>query len=547
MCCILVVLDMNKKFLVLTTVILFCLFFILIFNNKYSKNVEKRNVINDNMNLVSMMLETEEGSGKYELTTLNSWPTDVYVFNNELSKCENGGKVFWNEELKKVVMKGNISDKCYIYFDKYNLPVINGVSSSSTLNSITATINATKGTNSIIKYYFSINGGNWIESTSNSYTFNSLSSNTSYEVKVKCVDSLGKNSEIYTQNIKTTSYVNPSVTYVTTSVTSNSIKITATVKAGTNSISKYFYSVDNGKTYKNSTSNIYTFSNLSAGTYNIKVYVQDTDGKNSNVYAKTATITSPTLSSYIIGKYTGTQGDNGLYYHSSSLSNSAGDNSYRYAGANPNNYVCFGSTASTCPSDKLYRIIGVFGSQVKIIKDSSIGSMQWDSAETTVWKTASLNTYLNGTFLSSLGTYVNKIATTSWSVGSTEDAFKPASTMYNDEVKNSSTSYSAKIGLMYATDYGFATSPDSWDVDLYDYGNYAYKYDWLFLDAMQWFISGFAVNSGGSVFIKSTGYLYNYNGAFTGCSFGVRPTFYLTASTTCTGGSGTSSDPYRIG
>ncbi len=444
-------------------------------------------------------------------------------------------------------MKGNISDKCYIYFDKYNLPVINGVSSSSTLNSITATINATKGTNSIIKYYFSINGGNWIESTSNSYTFNSLSSNTSYEVKVKCVDSLGKNSEIYTQNIKTTSYVNPSVTYVTTSVTSNSIKITATVKAGTNSISKYFYSVDNGKTYKNSTSNIYTFSNLSAGTYNIKVYVQDTNGKNSNVYAKTATITSPTLSSYIIGKYTGTQGDNGLYYHSSSLSNSAGDNSYRYVGANPNNYVCFGSTASTCPSDNLYRIIGVFGSQVKIIKNSSIGSMQWDSAETTVWKTASLNTYLNGTFLSSLGTYVNKIATTSWSVGSTEDAFKPASTMYNDEVKNSSTSYSAKIGLMYATDYGFATSPDSWDVDLYDYGNYAYKYDWLFLDAMQWFISGFAVNSGGSVFIKSTGYLYNYNGAFTGCSFGVRPTFYLTASTTCTGGSGTSSDPYRIG
>lgn len=63
---------MNKKFLVLTTVILFCLFFILIFNNKYSENVEKRNVINDNMNLVSMMLETEEGSGKYELTTLNS-------------------------------------------------------------------------------------------------------------------------------------------------------------------------------------------------------------------------------------------------------------------------------------------------------------------------------------------------------------------------------------------------------------------------------------------------------------------------------------------
>ena len=48
------------------------------------------------------------------------------------------------------------------------------------------------------------------------------------------------------------------------------------------------------------------------------------------------------------------------------LANSAGDNSYRYAGANPNNYVCFGSTANTCPSKNLYRIIGVFGDQVKL-------------------------------------------------------------------------------------------------------------------------------------------------------------------------------------
>ena len=61
------------------------------------------------------------------------------------------------------------------------------------------------------------------------------------------------------------------------------------------------------------------------------------------------------------------QGSNGIYYHTSSLANSAGDNSYRYAGANPNNYVCFGSTASTCPSANLYRIIGVFGNQVPIL------------------------------------------------------------------------------------------------------------------------------------------------------------------------------------
>ncbi len=59
----------------------------------------------------------------------------------------------------------------------------------------------------------------------------------------------------------------------------------------------------------------------------------------------------------------------------------AGDDSYRYSGANPNNYVCFGSKCSDKPSDNseengyknLYRIIGLFKNtsdqyEMKIIK-----------------------------------------------------------------------------------------------------------------------------------------------------------------------------------
>ena len=55
--------------------------------------------------------------------------------------------------------------------------------------------------------------------------------------------------------------------------------------------------------------------------------------------------------------------DDTLYHHTSSLANGAGDNSYRYAGASDqvNNFVCFGSTTKPCPTDNLYRIIGVFG------------------------------------------------------------------------------------------------------------------------------------------------------------------------------------------
>ena len=76
------------------------------------------------------------------------------------------------------------------------------------------------------------------------------------------------------------------------------------------------------------------------------------------------------LASYITNLYTGTQGENGIYYHDANLTNGAGDNSYRFAGASDavNNYVCFGSTQSPCPADNLYRIIGVFGDQVKLIK-----------------------------------------------------------------------------------------------------------------------------------------------------------------------------------
>ena len=97
-----------------------------------------------------------------------------------------------------------------------------------------------------------------------------------------------------------------------------------------------------------------------------------TENTTSGLSAKVMIQKEPivtTLASYITNLYTGTQGENGIYYHNSSLTNGAGDNSYRFAGASDavNNYVCFGSTQSPCPADNLYRIIGVFGDKVKLI------------------------------------------------------------------------------------------------------------------------------------------------------------------------------------
>ena len=84
--------------------------------------------IKKSKNMLSMMLETEAGSGNYEMTTRESWPTEGYVFNTTLSKCENGGELSWDDTNKRVLMSGNVSDKCYVYFDKYNPITVNNYS-----------------------------------------------------------------------------------------------------------------------------------------------------------------------------------------------------------------------------------------------------------------------------------------------------------------------------------------------------------------------------------------------------------------------------------
>ena len=146
-----------------------------------------------------------------------------------------------------------------------------------------------------------------------------------------------------------------------------------------------------------------------------------------------------TLAEYVISQYTGTQGENGIYYHNSALTNGAGDNSYRYAGASDsvNNYICLGSDEAICPDANLFRIIGVFGNQTKVIRAKSVGNQKWHTSESNTWSSSSLNAYLNGTYLTSLGTIAEKIATTTWKVGggsgSNISASVPA-TAYKNEV-----------------------------------------------------------------------------------------------------------------
>ena len=277
----------------------------------------------------------------------------------------------------------------------------------------------------------------------------------------------------------------------------------------------------------------------------------DTNGVDSNVYTINAETEEATLlADWVINEYNGIQGNNGIYYHTSSLANSAGDNSYRYAGANPNNYVCFDSTATPCPSANLYRIIGVFGSEVKLIKSTSYGSYAWDSRNSNTWNSSTkpdIRTTLNSTFLGTLSsTWQNKIAKHAYKVGGMSHSTRnTAKEYYNTEVGSSSTrtTDSMKIGLMYVSDYGFAASPDYWTTELFNYEP-AKSSNWL-AGLNEWTISRRSDNSRAAFRVSYTGYV-DGGESDVNFTFAVRPVFYLNSNITYVSGSGTSSDPIRI-
>ena len=266
-----------------------------------------------------------------------------------------------------------------------------------------------------------------------------------------------------------------------------------------------------------------------------------------NVYI-TKNEKNPTLAEHVISQYTGTQGENGIYYHNSTLTNGAGDNSYRYAGASDsvNNYICLGSDKATCPDANLFRIIGVFGDQTKVIRAKSVGNQKWDTNGSNTWSSSSLNTYLNGEYLTSLGTLANKIATTTWKVGggSSTYLYDVPTTAYQYEVGSSAstTTYDAKIGLMYVSDYGFAADQSGWTTKLSSYGSNSSK-NWLFLGSAEWNISRNSGLTGLAFGVYYDGYV---NGYYVDGNRGVRPSFNLESSVKYVSGSGSMSDPVRV-
>ena len=275
-------------------------------------------------------------------------------------------------------------------------------------------------------------------------------------------------------------------------------------------------------------------------------------------YELTAAVVCPgkSITDCVIAQYTEIQNSN-IYYHDSNLENGAGDNSYRYAGASADvkNYICLGSDATDCPEDNLYRIIGVFGDNnhgikdqqlIKVIKNTSIGFIKWDSGGSYYWESASLPKTLNTTFKTEkLSEIEDKIANVTWKISGSSNSDTTAKTVYTSEITNATKTYEAKIGIMYPSDYGFATTPDYWTTNLDSYSSVAYQKDWLYLGLIEWLLSPYSNNG-------RFAWNVNRNGSVSGNYYdvtdtnAVRPSFFLTSSVQYVSGTGTSTDPIRI-
>ena len=190
------------------------------------------------------------------------------------------------------------------------------------------------------------------------------------------------------------------------------------------------------------------------------------------------------------------------------------DQNIRYYGSNPNNYVRF--------NNELWRIIGVFGNNVKLVRSESLGNLSWDSSELSVnygwgvneWSQSDLKNYLNtmyygGTEVTCYGEENNTTTTCptnklddasktlidnyTWNTGapnydtlydSTTETLntvkfykaergsengkkcQSGSTYCNDTV-NRTTTWTGYVGLPYVTDWAYASGESDCETNMY--------------------------------------------------------------------------------
>ena len=273
------------------------------------------------------------------------------------------------------------------------------------------------------------------------------------------------------------------------------------------------------------------------------------------------------------------------------------DNNARYIGVDPNNYVSF--------NDELWRIIGVFNNiddgtgnketRLKIIRNEPIGIYSWDNKASGTgsstseygsndWSDSALQQVLNS------GAYYNRtsgecpygqngatttcdfsnnglteeaksmISNAKWNLGGTANyttalasdwyGYERGTTVYSGRP----TEWTGSIGLMYPSDYGYATSGESsvnrascLATALYNWNSSSYSdcynNDWLYkIGTYQWTLTPISAYSSHVFSVYSR---VNYNRADL-TSPAVSPVLYLSSNVKISGGDGSQLNPFTL-
>ena len=274
------------------------------------------------------------------------------------------------------------------------------------------------------------------------------------------------------------------------------------------------------------------------------------------------------------------------------------DENIRYYGSDPNNYVRF--------NNELWRIIGVFGNNVKLVRKDSLGELSWDSSDSTINSGNGINqwgesTYEDGSLYegADLQVYLNKMyyggtsvtcyngknnQTTTcptgtidetskslidyhiWNTGAIEYntrtdtlAFYSAERGTKEKICSSGnncndtvtrkTEWTGYIGLPYVTDWAYASSESVCETNMQkqDSSN-AYickNNNWMQGSKWAYYFSPYAHGTfaGNAWSVSGAGYA---NRTYAASSRAVAPSIYLKSNVIIESGKGTSTDPYIL-
>lgn len=222
---------------------------------------------------------------------------------------------------------------------------------------------------------------------------------------------------------------------------------------------------------------------------------------------------------------------------------------------NVNNYIYFNCNNYSNPSSntcEIWRIIGVFDGKLKIIRNSTIGELAWDSNGIAAWSTSTLQKILNENYYNGNElnfkikneTTRNMITSVKWNIGtyySSRNIFSNAA--YSSEITKT---WSGKIALPTVSDYLYSNDfLSSAPEDIYIDMSCQKNNNWLSQKVDNfWFLNIGSYSDSETYPWNLSGYIYYANNANN--TFGILPTLYLKPELKINSGDGSESNPYTL-